>query len=344
MNLRSGTVAQETPREKLKKKKSSVTEETMADKKLEQSLKAMLTDFKEEISKQIAELRQDFGTFSNELKQVRADVTEIRTGLEEANGDIKEAEQRIHELEERETRANETIEWLKQEQKRMNERLEHLENKACQNNIRIYNIKEGTEGGNMAGFIRTFLKEKLMLPPGLLQVEAAYRSPSKTSQQTTGKTEDNASSPRSIVVRFPNGNIRQEILQTAWAKNISLDEERVYFSQDFTSKVQKERTRYAPLRRLLKEKNVKSHLRNPAKLKVFGEGEPTIYATPEEAERGLREKGVILATDQCQYEVKRGKAQSVPFQKVHRQNIAREQETTTIPAVPVETEVDKINE
>ena len=353
MNLRSGTVAQETQPEKTKKKKSSVAEETMADKKLEQSLKAMLTEFKEEISKQIGELRQDFGTFSAELTQVRADVTQIRSGLKEANNDIKEAEQRIDELEERETGANETIEWLKHEQKRLNERLEHLENKARQNNLRIYNIKEDTEGGNMVEFIRTFLEDKLELPPGLLQIEAAYRSPSNNSQQTTGKTQkkatnhsqqttgktqENASSPRSIVVRFPNWNIRQQILQTAWAKTIELDEERVYFSQDFTSKVQKERSRYVPLRRLLKEKNVKSHLLYPAKLKVFGEGEPVIYATPEEAERGLREQGVIPAMGRRLYEAKRGKAQSVPFQKVNGKNVGREQEITTGP--PAETEVE----
>ena len=79
-------------------------------KKLEQSLKAMLIDFKQEISKQIGELRQDFETFSMELKQVRMGMNQIRTGLGEAISNIQEAEQRIHELEEREVSANETKE------------------------------------------------------------------------------------------------------------------------------------------------------------------------------------------------------------------------------------------
>lgn len=57
--------------------------------------------------------------------------------------------------------------------------------------------------------------------------------------------------------------------------------------QDFTSKVQKKRSRYAPLRKIFKRKNVKTHLLYPIKLKVFGDGGPTIYKTLEEAENRL---------------------------------------------------------
>lgn len=68
------------------------------------------------------------------------------------------------------------------------------------------------------------------------------------------------------------------------------EETRIYFSQDYTSKTQQERSRYNPLRKLLKEKNVKTHLIYPSKLKVFGEGGSTTYGTPEEAEDEDRTK------------------------------------------------------
>lgn len=44
--------------------------------------------------------------------------------------------------------------------------------------------------------------------------------------------------------------------------------------QDFTSKVQKKRSRYAPVRKILKRKNMKTHLLYRTKLKV--DGGPTI--------------------------------------------------------------------
>ena len=74
---------------------------------------------------------------------------------------------------------------------------------------------------------------------------------------------------------------------------------RIYFNRDQPEKVQKERRRYAPLRRQLKEKKIKSFIIHPAKLKVFeADGTFIIYNTPEDAETQLRAKGVI-STEPC---------------------------------------------
>lgn len=64
---------------------------------------------------------------------------------------------------------------------------------------------------------------------------------------------------------------------------------------------------------------MKSHLIYPAKLKVFGDGEPTIYDSPEEADSHLREQGIISTIEPRLHRapVRNAEAQSTPFQKAH---------------------------
>ena len=176
---------------------------------------------------------------------------------------------------------------LTKEHKEMSEKLEYLENKSRQNNIRIYGIKEGSEGNDIIDFVTKLLVEKLDISPEIIQIAAAHRSLGLTHIRETA-------TPRSMVVRFVQWNTRQRVLNTAWSKReIRMGESRIFFSQDFSSKLQKERSRYTVLRKLLKERNVKSFVVYPSKLRVFIDGAAITYGTLEEAESGLREKGIL---------------------------------------------------
>lgn len=195
----------------------------------------------------------------------------------------------------------------------MNEKLEYLENKSRQNNIRIYRVREGAEGDDAVGFIKSVLVEKLEIPADMIHIVAAHRSPIQKPAR-----ED--ATPRSFVVRFLQWNIRQKVLQAAWSKKeVKVGEDRIYFSQDFSSKIQKERSGYASIRRQLKEKNVKSHIIYPARLRVFGDGGSVTYNTLEDAEAHLQEQGILSTTNPRPHHalVHAAEAQSKPFQKTH---------------------------
>lgn len=139
-------------------------------------------------------------------------------------------------------------------------------------------------------FVKQLIAEKLNFPLDQLQIIAAHRSLSK-------KPETAGAPPRSIIVRFLQWNTQQQVLRAAWTqREIQLDGTRIYFDRDFSVKVQRQRAQYVPIRRQLREKKIKSHIIFPAKLKVFGEGEPAIYNTPEEACVGLRELGLVTDT------------------------------------------------
>lgn len=66
---------------------------------------------------------------------------------------------------------------------------------------------------------------------------------------------------------------------------------RIYFDQDYSFKLQKERSQYVQLQNELREKGVKSHLIYPAKLKVFGNGGSLVYESAREAAAALRAQG-----------------------------------------------------
>lgn len=298
MNLRSGTTTQKFVR-KTKTKKGHVANEcTMAGSDMEKNLKSMLTEFKDDISKQIGGLRADVGKMTTEMIQMREELKGIRSDLREVQDNVKEAEQRINNLEEREDATTVLLKKLVKEQKEMSEKIEYLENKSRQNNIRVYGIQEGLEANDIIGFVTTLLTEKLDTPLDMIQIVAAHRSSAQRPARDAA--------PRSMVVRFMQWNTRQRVLQAAWSKKeIRIGETRIYFSQDFPSKIQKERSRYFQLRKVLKERNVKSHITYPSKLRVFMDGNAVTYSTLEEADSDLRSKGILQSGDETEPQSRR---------------------------------------
>lgn len=132
----------------------------------------------------------------------------------------------------------------------------------------------------MTRFLEDFLKEHLKLQ---VQQKIIRAHRAATSQRT-----ENRDRPRSIIVCFLDWDTRQQVLQAAWKKReILCDGKRIYFDQDFTTRVQLERNRLRPIRKHLQERQVKSHIIYPAKLKVFGKDRTDIYDDAYEAAKAL---------------------------------------------------------
>lgn len=96
-------------------------------------------------------------------------------------------------MEEREVTAKTALKHLLWELKKMNNEVEYLEDKSRQNNVTIYQVKEGAEGDNMVDFIKTLVTEKLGIRSEQLLISTAHRSLIK-------KPTNRNVTPRSIVV------------------------------------------------------------------------------------------------------------------------------------------------
>lgn len=84
--------------------------------------------------------------------------------------------------------------------------------------------------------------------------------------------------------------MKKRILQTAWAKKVTLNGTRIFFDHNFTIKVKQQRSMYKPMREQLRKRNIKSYIITPVKLKIFNEdGSSKTYDNPETAAKALKE-------------------------------------------------------
>ena len=80
-------------------------------------------------------------------------------------------------------------------------------------------------------FLQTIIQEKLDINE-VIDIERAHRI-----GPLTGRNER----PRSIIVHFQNYTMKQMVLQAAWSKkDICVKDCRIYFEEDFTTRVFKE--------------------------------------------------------------------------------------------------------
>lgn len=165
--------------------------------------------------------------------------------------------------------------------------MEYLENKSRQNNIRIHQVKERAEGGDIVKFLKILISEKLEIPAAQLDIVAAHQS-------LLRKPTHSGAAPSSIIAKFLTWDTRQRVLRAAWAKRvIRYEDSRIFFDQDYSSKIQKERSLYAPIRKELREKGVKSHIIYPSKLKVFDNEGSQTYNSAREAAAALHARGIV---------------------------------------------------
>lgn len=240
-----------------------------------------------------------------ELKKLRQEnqdghsQTKMSLGrLEQAVTDIKDQmakhEERMGQIEERASAVEDTVmrhqralRYLVHRDIDLSEKCEDLQNRLRRNNIRIFQIKEGSEGNDTAEFVKGLLRETLKLPPEMdIKIERAHRS-------LGPKPKDSAAPPRSIIVRFLDAAVKDEIIRQAWSqKQVFFQDKRIFFDQDYSPDLQKKRAKVHEVIKQLKNKEIQAKCLYPAQLKIrLMTGDKT-FTTLTSAAPLLRELGV----------------------------------------------------
>lgn len=106
----------------------------------------------------------------------------------------------------RDTRS--TVSRLEKDVSYLKDKVQDLENRSKRSNIRIVNLPEESEGGNLVSFLERIIPEilgaKIFLSPPI--IERAHR---------TGNISSNRATPRIIVAKLLNFREKQKILQLA---------------------------------------------------------------------------------------------------------------------------------
>ncbi|KAK7888712.1 hypothetical protein WMY93_024272 [Mugilogobius chulae] len=237
-----------------------------------------------ELLKQLKEFRSE--TASN-FEVLKCEMSDLRKDLGEITKRMDNVEQRLSESEDSGFNVTRVMFQMLQAQKVLADKCEDLENRHRRNNIRIYSVPEKTEGSDMIDFVTNLLRDKLEVTAEL-QIERAHRALARAPAPNER--------PRSIIVQFRSYITKQHVLKTAWMKKtVLLNGQRIFFDEDFSPAVFKERGKYKDVRKLLCERKIKSHILFPARLKIFLEdGKAKVYENPSVAAQGLRDFGIMM--------------------------------------------------
>ncbi|CAL9691046.1 unnamed protein product [Knipowitschia caucasica] len=229
------------------------------------------------IFKEIKDFRKDN---AQQLKEVKEEIQTINARLEEVEDRVSGSEQRIQTMED-------VMGELLKLQAKLESQLIDQEGRSRRNNVRIYGVIEGEENNSpsMIDFVEKLLKENLQLPPTLnLHVERAHRA--------LAAVPPDGAPPRSIIARFLNYKIKDEVLRKAWqSKGFLWKGKQISFDNDYAPEVLKQRQSYMEAKKMLKQRGIRFQTPFPAKLRVFYQDGVKLYNSAEDATKDMRERG-----------------------------------------------------
>ncbi|MGH0128776.1 UNVERIFIED_CONTAM: hypothetical protein FKN15_041118 [Acipenser sinensis] len=158
--------------------------------------------------------------------------------------------------------------------------MQDLENCSTRNNIRITGATEGLEGNNCSEYVRRLLCELL----GVYVLEKERPLEIERAHCSSAPKPLGGECPRPLIVWLLRFQDRQKILDLARSqlpKKMSGKLISIYL--DFSTELQTKRRKYTPIRKLLREKNVRYGLSYPATLKVIYGNHSVLLKTVEEA-------------------------------------------------------------
>lgn len=138
----------------------------------------------------------------------------------------------------------------------------------------------------MIHFVEKLIRDNIsILASTVLQIQRAHRA--------LGPPPPEGAPPRSILAKFLCYTVKEEVLKLAWQKRgFMLNNSKVNLDHDYLPEILAMRKKYAEVRRVLKEKNLRFRTLYPARLKVFYDDGTKIYDSVEQASADLASRGL----------------------------------------------------
>ncbi len=158
------------------------------------------------------------------------------------------------------------------------DKVDNLENRSRRYNLRFVGVQESSEGNDITGFMSRLIPQLLGQDnfPTLPIIEWAHRSP---TVRQSGRA-----SLRPVMVKLLNFQDKLKILRIAREKKLEYNGTRVYIYPDFSADLIKRCRSFDPVKRKLRELNIKYFLRYPCTLCVLVDGKQQRFNCHKEAE------------------------------------------------------------
>lgn len=182
-----------------------------------------MSELVREVTQNICEVMEQ------KLSKLTDALDKIASSLEGQSKRITEAEQRVSTVEDQVAALELRLEQVESRQVAMAEQLDDAENRSRWDNIRILNLKEGTEGEHPLQFFESWLLMTLGLPAakGCVKLDRVHRTARPRSDH-----------PRPVIIKLHNSRDKLRILSAARkVKNLEHGGSRIFIHQDQSSAV-----------------------------------------------------------------------------------------------------------
>lgn len=162
------------------------------------------------------------------------------------------------------------------------DKIQDLENGSRASNLGFVRIPDLMEGRDILGFMsklipQLFGPQNFSTPPA---TERAHRTPTFRHHDRAG--------PPPILIELLNFQEKVKILRLAREKKELLHQgHRIYIDPDFSADLVKKRRSFDPVKRRLREFNLKYSLRYPSTLSVIVDGKPQLFTCHRAAQAAL---------------------------------------------------------
>lgn len=191
-------------------------------------LEASATDMSElprEVTQNISEMME------LKLAKLTDTLDRIASSLECQSKHITEAERRISAVDDQVAALELRLAQVENKQATMADQIDDAENRSRRDNLRILNLKEGTEGEHPLEFFESWLPKTLGLraAKGRIKLDRAHR--------TAGPRSDR---PRPVIIKLHNSRDKPRILAAVRkAKNLEHEGSRIFIHQDLSNAVRR---------------------------------------------------------------------------------------------------------
>ncbi|KAK1906828.1 LINE-1 retrotransposable element ORF1 protein [Dissostichus eleginoides] len=177
------------------------------------------------------------GQISESFNRLETSVGGLSTQLTTLEKRVVDAEGRIGDTEEKAAIHGRAISFLLQQEAEFMERCEDLQNWARRQNLRLYQIPEGSEGRDMVAFIKKLLPTvlpSLPLKEDDIRIDRAHRTLTPRSKESDP--------PRPILVGLADYTVKEQILRQAWTQGqVKIGDRQIYFDNDYSPELQRKR-------------------------------------------------------------------------------------------------------
>lgn len=205
--------------------------------------------------------------FDAKLDPIATKINSIENSLSTLNEHVTHLEQRVGATEDNLNEYSGRIKRLEKDNAYLLNKVDELENRSRSLNLRFIGVSESTEGRDTLGFMAGLIQQLLGLDnfPSPPTLERAHRVPIVRRADV--------SRPRPILIKLAHFQDKVKILRLSRRNNeLVFNGKRVFIFPDYSAELMKRRRAFDPVKKLLRDLDLKYSLRYPCTLCVWVDG------------------------------------------------------------------------